>query len=301
MWAALLSLLLPAGSLADPPVRPGQVLVVGSSRAPAYQEAIEGIGSALSDAGVAFRVLTLDASGNPDQVGALLGARPVAVVAVGSPALEVIRASQPDLPVLATMVLGAVGAGRQPREPVVTLTLEVPAGVVLARLRTLYPKRNRIAVVRGPALASSTVAEIRSEARKHGFAIEVIDAPGPKDLLDRLATLRDRADFLWCFPDSALYQGPLVPALVLAAIRNRLPLIGFSEGMVRAGALVGFYPDYHDVGLQTGEALVRRLAGTALASYQHPRKVNWAVNERVTRVLGLPWAANAAPELLVVR
>jgi ABC-type uncharacterized transport system substrate-binding protein len=277
-----------------------EVLVVSSSGPPAYRAAVEGLESVLNGTGVRLVKVTVDQPAGGELSGQL-ARRPALVVAVGSTAVEAVSSIEHDQPVVATMVLAPAAVTPEAGKVAATITLEVPPATVLARLKRIYPERKRIAVVRGPALTAASVAEIQAQARQHGYEVRVVEVAGPKELLEALGPLRERSDFVWCFPDNALYHGPVVPALILAAIRQGLPLIGFSEGMVRAGVLVGFYPDYRDVGVQTGETVLRRLEGRPVTVRQRPRTVKAAVNERVSRVLGVRFAPGYAAELEIVR
>lgn len=277
-----------------------EVLVVSSSGAPAYRAAVKGLESALSGTGVRLVEVTVDQQAGVELSGQL-ARRPALVVAVGSAAVEAVSSIEHDRSVVATMVLAPEKDTPETGKVAAAITLDVPPDTVLARLKRIYPERKRIAVVRGPALTAADVAEVQAQARKHGYEVRVVEVAGPKELLEALGPLRERFDFVWCFPDNALYHGPVVPALILAAIRQGLPLIGFSEGMVRAGALVGFYPDYRDVGVQTGETVLRRLEGEPVTARQRPRAVKAAVNERVSRVLGARFTPDHSAELEIVR
>ena len=77
-------------------------------------------------------------------------------------------------------------------------------------------------------------------------------------------------------------------------------MIGFSEGFVRAGATIGFYPDYADIGVQTAEAVKRYLSDQGASKLEAPRKIRLAVNERVLRILGID-RPNLTSDALVVR
>lgn len=96
-------------------------------------------------------------------------------------------------------------------------------------------------------------------------------------------------DFVLCLPDSTLYNSTTAKPLILASLNNRVPIVGFSANFVRAGAAIGVYPDFRDVGVQTGEIAQRGLAGQAIAADEGPRKVTVAVNQRVVRLLGLEY------------
>lgn len=269
------------------PATPRRVLAVcGASNVPAYDEALEGLRATLG--AQAVRVVTLDQLGKGERICTLAAYdMPGVVIAVGSTALNALSDCSGLAPLLATMVLPSGNADRAGAGNHAVVTLEIPPDTLLQRIRRMYPGGKRLALVRGPALSSARANDIQILAKRAGIVVELLPCPGPRELLDSIQFLDRPFDFLWCLPDPALYQGPTIPALVLSAMRRRLPIIGFSEGMVRAGALVGFYPDYKDIGSQTGELVLRRLDGLPCPPRTSPRKVKTAINERVMRALGI--------------
>jgi ABC-type uncharacterized transport system substrate-binding protein len=278
-----------------------QVLVVKSSRLPAFEEAMEGLRSVLLPSEYALTVLDFNRETGSADLTTLLARKPNIIVAAGSASVEAVNAAGPSVPVVATMVLARAPGSATYQKTVGTVTLDVPPAEILLRLKRLYPKRTRIALIRGPGLSSVAASNVVDSARVQGYVVQVLDCPTPKVLLDVLVTLRDRVDFVWCLPDTSLYQGPTIQALILEAIRHRIPLIGFSEGLVRAGALVGFYPDYHEIGRQTAEAVSRHARGQPPVPVESPRALRAAVNERVMRALGVQYVANASEKPVLVR
>jgi len=276
-----------AGALPLPlPAATSRILAICAPRVPAYEEAIEGLRSALGSE--ALRVVSLDQLGKGERICTLAAHDASGVlIAVGSAALDALRDCSGLPPLLTTMVLASGSADKASAGTQAVVTLEIPPDALLQRIRRMYPGSKRIALVRGPALSSHSAGEIQIAARRLGLTVDTLACPGPKELLDTIPFLDRPYDFLWCLPDSILYQGPTVPALILSSMRRRLPIIGFSKGLVRAGALVGFYPDYKDIGAQTGELALRRLAGFPCPLRTSPRQVKTAVNERVMRALGI--------------
>jgi putative ABC transport system substrate-binding protein len=264
------------------------LLITSSSRIPAYQEALEGLRDTLARAGVTVTEVTVDHEAGNKRLAALLLQRPAAVVTLGSAAAAAAASIDHGAPVAATMVLAPPKGASESRNIKATIAVDVSPGDVLERLKQLYPDRRRVALIRGPALSSARAAAIAEQGLKQGYNIQVVDCSGPKELLGTFGSLRERFDFVWLLPDSNLYHSATVSALVMASIRYRLPLIGFSEGLVQAGALAGFWADYRDIGAQTGEAVLRIMKGRAEAPVAYPRKINAAINERVSRALGLP-------------
>jgi ABC-type uncharacterized transport system substrate-binding protein len=114
-------------------------------------------------------------------------------------------------------------------------------------------------------------------------------------LLKAVAALKGKVDFLLCFPDPDLYNAVTIKPLVMASLESRLPIIGFSPAFVRAGAAAGIYPDYRDTGRQTAEMVLRILHGDDRAADEGPRKIQVAVNQRITRLLGVEFQTASLP------
>ena len=272
-----------------------QVMVVRTPRVPAYEEAFEGVQLALTSDSFGVISAEVDASGSTTPLSAALLRNPVAVVALGTQSTGAAAALDTSLPLVATMVMSAPTT--RTKRPVTTVSLELAPTPVLTKLRDVYPGRTRLTIVRGPSMATATLRSLEAAARTEGFTVASVDCSTPKLLLETINGLSGKTDWLWCLPDAALYPSAAVPTIVMASMRCRVPLIGFSEGFVRAGALVGFYADYHDVGRQAGESAIRLAAGGQLGPIQPARKIRIAVNERILRLLGI---SHKAVEGLVV-
>ncbi len=186
------------------------------------------------------------------------------------------------------MVAGGEWTGATLGEaPAGVVSLEIPIPVVIEQLRRLFPDKRRAGWIYNPARPGPLPAALRESARRLGWSLEVVECREIKDLLGALASMANRVDFVICSPDGALYNRASVEQLVMASLRRRLPLVGFSESFVRAGAAVGVYPDFEDIGRQTGELATRFLQGELTGGLYEPRRVIVAVNERVIRLLGL--------------
>jgi len=272
------------------------LMVLSSSDAPAYREAAEGVRASL---GTRLKQEYLEMNGHDsDAMKRIEALRPCLVLALGSHATE--SASALDVPVLSAMVMesdpGASG------RVVSRIPLDVPPRIALARLRRLFPERRRIGVIWGPSGTRRARAEIVSEAAVNGLALRFVECGTAKEMLETLPGLAGAVDLVWCLPDRALYAPAPVQALVLDSIRARLPLVGFSVGFVKAGALAGFQADYWQIGAQAAEAALRFLDGDRLRAREEPRLVRTLINERALRVFGIGLSAvRGAEEVVVVK
>lgn len=270
--------------------RPATVAVLAASDVEAYAQAIEGLKSRMRDGSAAVRVFSLERrAGQPGVPAALVKEPKILVVAMGSEAARALSESAVEAPVVYTMTLRADAAlVPAPHQKMVsTITLDVPVEALAARLKEVFPGKNRLGIIRQTQWKGLTAARLQAEARQSGLTATVVECGRPEDLLRVFLSLKDKVDFVWCLPDSSLYNSATVQALLIASLNNRVPVVGFSASFVRAGALLGVYADFREIGSQTADVIHSYLADQPVASVQAPRSFEVAVNQRVARLLGL--------------
>jgi ABC-type uncharacterized transport system substrate-binding protein len=270
--------------------RPSTVAVLAAPDVEAYVQAIGGLKSGMGNSSTAIRVFPLEKRGGKSAIpGALVKEAHSVVVAMGSEAARALSESPVDAPVLYTMALRAdsrlARSGRQ--KTVSTITLDVPMDALAARLKEIFPGKVRLGVVRQTEWPGPSVVRLQADARQAGLVLVVAECQRAEDLLRVFLSLKDKVDFVWCLPDSSLYNSATVQALLIASLNNQIPVVGFSASFVRAGALMGVYADFRDIGSQTADVIQNYLGDRPVASVQSPRTFEVAVNQRVSRLLGL--------------
>jgi putative ABC transport system substrate-binding protein len=265
------------------------VLVVSESGVAAYNDALGGV-SAVLPAGT-FRVVDAgDKTFEHDLSGALENNESRVVIAVGSRALDAVLAQHAAVPVVSAMTLHPSDADSGIRR----IGLDIPLASQLAAMRALWPGRTRAGIIHNPAQSRYPAGALEAIARKEGFSLVVVDCDGPAHLLKALSAFKGRVDFVLCPPDPDLYNAVTVKPLVMAALEQRVPLVGFSPAFVRAGAAAGVFPDYADLGRQSAEMALRLLRGDEHGpGIESPRKVLAAVNQRVAHLLGVEFRPEA--------
>jgi putative tryptophan/tyrosine transport system substrate-binding protein len=263
------------------------IVVAYESGVDAYTEALEGMGSALGSN--SFRLVDMQAAG-ADLTRSLTARDVQLVIAVGSRALAEVQARKLGVPTIATMVLHG-GEG----DVSARVDLDIPLSTQLQAIRSLWPNHWRVGIIRNPARSRYSAEALEARARKEGFTVLVVDCDGPARLLKAVASMKGKVDFLLCFPDPDLYNPVTIKPLVMASIEGRLPIVGFSPAFVRAGAAAGIYPDYRETGRQTAEMAQRILRGEERGAEEGPRKIRMALNQRVTRLLGVDFHADGLP------
>lgn len=281
------------------------ITVVANTSVEAHRAAIDGIRAAFSGTALDVRVVDLNASAG-DRQGSKRFAAPGTrvIIAVGTDAIQLVVAEKPEVPVISTMVLRSPAASPTPAvSPAATISLDVPLQTMLARMKQVFPGKTRLGIIRNPKTAALPAGALQAQAEQQGFTARVVECSGIEQLLAALQKLKGEVDFVWCLPDGTLYNSATIKPLILSSIENRLPLIGFSEGFARAGAAIGVYADFRDVGVQTGQTAQQIMAGQPVRSAEGPRKVKIAVNQSVLRLLGLRYATSATegPDFVVLQ
>jgi len=282
-------------------VRPAPtVVVIASAELEAHRHAVEGIQTALAPSRTTVRILGIEQASGAARSGQLAPLSGV-VVALGSEAARLVEADRLRVPAVYTMVLRRRPEWEAAGRPApITIPLEIPLASLAARLKTLFPGRTRLGVILNPGAGGASAAQLRESAEQSGFTVQIAQCANEGQLLAALGSLRNRVDFVWCQPDGVLYNGATIQPLILASIENRLPLIGFSESFARAGAAVGIYPDFREVGVQAGEAARQLLEGQIPRPVDGPRRLKVAVNASVLRLFGLRNAATTGDDVTVL-
>lgn len=133
-----------------------------------------------------------------------------------------------------------------------------------------------------------------SESLPEGWTVETVVvspevsfAAAVKELLSR------KIDLVWTFSDGALYDAATTKSLLLACLRKRKPVYGYSQEIVQAGALFGIAMDSQAQGRAAADLVLTLLAHpgmgpSAVRHFLDPKAGagTIAINLAVAQVLG---------------
>ena len=279
------------------------VIVVFVSGVEAYQEAVTGLRAGLARLAPGLVFIDLKAPRAEAELTDALGAgQQRVVITVGTEALTTVASRRLDAVVVSTMILRLDRPRGSQTAPAIqrahTVYLDVPLASLLSELRAMLPGKNRCGMIRN-VLRDEPDASLAARAKQQGFTLQAAECSRPEELVKAFLSLKGKTDFVIVLPDSSLYNNTTVRPLILASLESRLPIVGFSSSFVRAGAALGIYPDFRDVGAQTADIVQKLIAGKAGIADESPRKLQVAVNQRVARLLGLHY--NETPGLVTFR
>jgi putative ABC transport system substrate-binding protein len=129
---------------------------------------------------------------------------------------------------------------------------------------------------------------LRSEAQRETLEVASAAVSERAGLYPALQELIPRSDLFLLLPDPVAVNADTVYGLLLTTYRAGVPVVGFSEGLLNAGALVSLFSTAQQQGRQ-GADLARRVLAheSTLPEPQYPRQFTVRVNASVARSLGL--------------
>lgn len=232
-----------------------------------------------------------------NELGAEVHGVPNVVVAMGTPALRgllELAGSNParrGWPLVAALLpksafeVHAIPSGMR----VTAVFLDQPLGRYAELIRIALPDRTRVGVVMGPASVGLR-AELAAAMQQRNLTLEdhILSASaGPDALFPALSDVLQRSDVLLALPDPLVVSAASLQNLLIAAYRQREPVVSFAASHVRAGASLALYTTPTQSAVQAAGVVAGLLAGGALPAPQFSSSLEVGVNERVLRSLGL--------------
>jgi ABC-type uncharacterized transport system substrate-binding protein len=221
-------------------------------------------------------------------VQALRRQAPTLVVAVGPRAAMVARQALPRVPLLCLLVDhpeqlagGARGLAWLPSQP---------GGAEVAKLvKALVPRAHVMGAVFSSPSDEECVATFENAAYELGLEIRVERAATESAVADAFRRASQGSDVVWFGADPVTASPASFEMARRLCAERKVPLVAFSAGLVRAGALASVSLDFEAVGRQAGRMALRASGGEAFQGEQalDPGAVGTAVNVRVAGDLGL--------------
>ena len=262
----------------------GQVDIWITQDSPLQQAFVDTLAPALADAGHEIGAMVRASAAAPTP-----GSGQV-VVALGLEAAES-AIGHTELPVLAALI-SRRDAQRLIRdhgtERIAAIVLDQPVERRLRLLKHLLPGVDSVVVLLGHTMESRR-GELESAVRDAGLEARVAVVRDQSEIVGTLERLLDPRAALLTIPDPAVYNRDTVMGILLTTYRHRRPVIGFTAAYVRAGAVAAVFSEPQDIARQSARLLT---AGASLEGFRRglhaPAQFHVAINERVSRSLGLP-------------
>jgi len=296
-WLAVLfTLASPAGMGLQASVWGQDVIILKSADVGPYNAATSSFKETLPSE---WEIVEYDLQGDLAQgrkLGRKIRATPARlVVAIGLKAALAAKLEVLDIPIISCMVL-APSKYDLTQDNIVNVGLQIPIAHQFTLIQNLVPDLKRIGVLFDPAKTGHTVQQAKALAAKRG--LQLIDRPvsSPQDVPAMLRALVPNIDVLWLIPDSTVLTEDSLDFLLSTTLEARIPVLGFSSGLVRSGALAGLYVNYSKVGKQVAGLAEELLKGKSIpqGTLLPPENVSIAMNRQIAQYLGI----TVPPQLL---
>ena len=165
--------------------------------------------------------------------------------------------------------------------------LEQPIARQLDLIALALPTMKRIGAVFGPTSAA-LAQEVGERARQRGFVLNRIDIDEARELYGALQKILQQSDLVLAFPDPIALNASTARDFLVTSYRAQVPVVGFSQAFVDAGAVVAVYSTPRQQGRQGAEIAALVLSGKGgLPAPGYPRYFTVGVNFFAARSLGL--------------
>ncbi len=268
-----------------------RVVVLTTQDAGPYQEVIAGLRQALTKhvAGAQIEVVALQGNVQKahEMVAEMKKHPPALLVTLGSTATQAAVRDAGETPILASMIVTADELHKA--QNATAVILDFPLDIQFHWMQRLLPGANTIGVLFNPQENQAKVQTATRVAKSMGLTLEGREVDSPRGLPDAIDSVFRSIDVLWGVADQTVMTPQTAEPILLASLRNKIPVVGLSTSWVKAGAIYALDRHYEDIGLQCGEFAGKILSGAKAGSIPvaGPRKVAYSLNLKTASMLNV--------------
>ena len=230
---------------------------------------------------------------------------PELIVTVGTASTRSAINSVKNIPIVFTTVLDNLKvllAGSSSSD-ICGITLAIPVEVQLRIMKEALPDIRRVGYLYG-----RNSADVYQSAMKYtssnGIRLVPREIASERDIPQALREIIPEVDALWMPLDAMIYYNQNIRHFILLeCFQNSVPIMAVSKKIAVAGTPLALDVDYEDIGRQTAELVLKKLAQSNRTNtvIQHPRKVLLYINKGVSSNLGLNIPVEVAEQAISIK
>lgn len=251
----------------------GRVSIVRSSKFPLYEQIVDGFSSCSSAEIVGDVTFSEDDASNAGQLGVVRGQKPDVLLTLGTSATRFVREKESSIPSVFGGVIDPIGNGLTPPG----VALELDPAVQVRFLHRNFPTLRRVGVLYNVARNVGSISVLK-KLQSQGDPIVLVEVPSIDKLDAALRSLSGRVDCLLMVPDPVIYSPQTAAQLILTTLQMGMPFVAISLPFVKAGAMVGIYPDVKKSGCDAARMVDKVIAKGAPAGFVWPDAYAVSVN-----------------------
>ncbi len=213
--------------------------------------------------------------------------RPDLILAIGTKALRTALDTR-GIPVVQVLVVnpGQLLKNIDKKRRVSGVSLAVPPGRQLDEINKYLPEVKRIGLIYDPHRSGEQVSQLQSIKTETVFTFlptrEAAQVPG------LIQSLQGKTDLLWMLPDLTVTNQKTLKSYILFSIENKIPLLTFSEKILKQGATLAVTFDLEKMAVQAAELAVQMLLNNSSGlPHEVPPHVKTVVNYKMAEKLDI--------------
>jgi ABC-type uncharacterized transport system substrate-binding protein len=213
------------------------------------------------------------------------------ILTIGTPATRAAKEATKTIPIVFSLgadpvANGLVASFARPGGNITGWALGLYNEKLLHVLKEAIPRVSRVAYLASPR--GSSQEELNAVARALGIEVQGIVVKGPEDL-DSFFVAAKRITASAVLVPNVAWLSPHLDRIAAAAVKSRLPAIGYDRKFADSGGLLSFGPERFQSAPRLAAQVDRILRGAKPADLpvEQPTKFELVVNLKTARALGL--------------
>ena len=166
------------------------------------------------------------------------------------------------------------------------LSMTQPICQQFALAQSLNPEWKVISILLSTTNAP-LIRNLASCAKQYELELKAIILDEYINIIDALNTSLPNSDVLLALPDPAIYNARTIKSILLTTYRHRVPIIGFSENFVRAGALAAMHSSTKQLSRQITELIQQHYNNENIDKHLYPAYFDVITNKNVAKSLDI--------------
>ena len=200
--------------------------------------------------------------------------------------------SQTGLPVLATMISSQSYSTLLKLRPkgsqTTAIYLDQPSIRQIHFLQATLPKLHQVGLLYANEAA---ITPLKNTFNNNGYSVHSLPVENESRLFDSLTSVLKSSDLLYATPDADVYNNRTIANILLSSYRLGVPIVGYSENFVKAGAVCGLYSTPEQMAGQADLLSINFSKNKTFPSASYPAEYSISINRDVARSLGIVFSS----------
>jgi putative ABC transport system substrate-binding protein len=262
-----------------------RIISIQSSNITPYQDAIRGFQSTCTEEIQRFVISEMK---DKDILKEIRKNNPSIILSIGMDSLEKIKDID-DIPIIYLMVPNPNSITKKNMN-LTGVRMNIPQEEQVSNFLKAFPSVETIGLLYNTEKTGYLAQEAIEACKKAGVNLIAGEIRMSRDAPSEIKKMEGQIDAFWMLPDVTVFTPESIEYLFLFSMKNKVPILTFSEVYLESGALISIGVDSFDMGAQAGEMAREILSGRPVSEI-HPvdaRKEVITINLKVSEKLGIP-------------